>query len=158
MIEYKKGDLFDAFRAGEIEAFGHQANCMNTMGSGFAKQLKALYPDAYEADCQTEKGDMDKLGTLSMTIVDVPGHAPGLIFNLYGQYDYGREPGKVYTDIVALGQAMGIMRLFVDASGVEHIGFPRLGCGLGGAKWEDVETLIEFHFGDLNVTVFDKEG
>lgn len=157
MIEYKKGDLFDAFAAGEIEALGHQANCMNTMASGFAKQLKALYPEAYEADCQTEKGDRNKLGTLSMVFVDVPGHAPGMIFNLYGQFDYGREPGKVYTDLLALDNAMGVMRLFIDASGIEHIGFPKLGCGLGGAEWGDVEALIEHHFGDLAVTVFEKE-
>lgn len=156
-ITYKKGDLFDAFAAGEIEALGHQANCMNTMQSGFAKQLKELYPEAYEADCETIKGDPDKLGTLSMVIVDVPGHAPGMIFNLYGQYEYGREPGVVYTDVIALSNAMGQMRLFIDASGIEHIGFPRLGCGLGGANWADVELLIEVHFGDLNVTVFDKE-
>ena len=157
MIEYKVGDLFDAFRAGDIEALGHQANCQNTMNSGFAKQLKELYPEAYEADCQTIKGDTAKLGSLSWVIVDVPGHAPGLIFNLYGQFYYGREPGVVYTDLLALDSAMEQMRLFLDAAGVTHVGFPRLGCGLGGAKWEDVELLIEQHFGDLTVTVFDKE-
>lgn len=155
MILYKKGDLFDAFRSGEIEALGHQANCMNTMGSGFAKQLKELYPEAYEADCEARG---EKLGSLSFVFVDVPGHAPGGIFNLYGQYDYGREPGKVYTDLKALDSALGQMAMLCFAVGIEHVGFPRLGCGLGGAKWENVETLIEFHFGDLTVTVFDKEG
>lgn len=157
MIEYKKGDLFDAFAVGDIEALGHQANCMNTMGSGFAKQLKELYPEAYDADCQTKKGDLNKLGSLSFVIVPIDRHPPGFIFNLYGQFDYGREPGKVYTDLYALDHAMCQMRLFVDAAGITHVGFPRLGCGLGGARWEDVEILIEQHFGDLYVTVFDKE-
>lgn len=156
-ITYKKGDLFEAFAAGEIEAIGHQANCMNTMGSGFAKQLVELYPEAYEADCQTGKGDPDKLGSLTWVFVDVPGHAPGAIFNLYGQFRYGREPGVIYTDINALDSALYCMRGCIDAIGIEHIGFPRLGCGNGGAQWEDVEALIEMHFGDLAVTIFDKE-
>lgn len=155
MIEYKQGCIIEAFKSGYIEAIGHQCNCMNTMGSGVAKAIKDAYPEAYEADCQTTKGDVSKLGSLTFVIVPVNRHAPGMIFNLYGQYDYGREPGKVYTDIEALHSALQQMRLFVDAAGITSVGFPKLGAGLGGANWADVEMLIELHFGDLdNVTVY----
>ncbi len=157
MIEYKTGDLFEAFRSGEIEALGHQANCFCKMGSGFAKQLVELYPEAQEADMQTIPGDETKLGTLTWVFVEVHGHAPGAIFNLYGQYNYGREPGVVYTDIEALDSALYSMRQCVNAIGIEHIGFPKLGAGLGGGDWVVIEALIEEHFGDLAVTIFEKD-
>lgn len=149
--------MFAAFQSGEIEALGHQANCMNTMKSGFAKQLGALYPEAVKADQATIKGDRSKLGTLTWVFVDVPRHAPGAIFNLYGQYDYGREPGKVYTDIEALDSALYCMRQCINSIGIEHIGFPKLGAGLGKGDWPSIEALIESHFGDLNVTIYEKD-
>lgn len=150
-ITTKKGCLIEGFKAGEVEAIAHQANCMNTMGSGVAKALRAEWPQVYEADCQTIKGDMNKLGTLSMTICE---HGP--IFNLYGQYDYGREKGVTYTRLEALDEALRIMRLFIDAGEHKSVGFPKLGAGLGGAKWSDVEALIVKHFAGIDVTIYVK--
>lgn len=150
-ITTKKGCLIEGFKAGEVEAIGHQANCQNTMGSGVAKALRAEWPQVYEADCQTEKGDRKKLGSLSFTLCE---HGP--IFNLYGQYTYGREPGVVYTELDALDKALGIMRLFVDAGEHKTVGFPKLGAGLGGAKWVDVEALIVKHFSGIEVIIYVK--
>lgn len=158
MIEYKTGDLIAAFTAGEVEAIAHQANCQNTMNSGVAKAIKKAYPEAYEADCQTIKGDTAKLGSLTFVIVPVARHAPGFIFNLYGQFYYGREPGVVYTDLAALANAFMQMRVCLDAVGVTSVGLPKLGCGLGGAEWEDVEAIIEEHLEGLDVTVYTLQG
>lgn len=154
MINYLPGDIVAGFKSGYVEAIGHQANCMNTMNSGVAKAIRAEFPEVYEADCQTVKGDIGKLGSLTFVIVPVAGHAPGWIFNLYGQYDYGREPGKVYTDVEALASSFSQMRLFIDAAGITSVGFPKLGAGLGGANWSDIELLIEAYFGDLDVTIY----
>lgn len=157
-IDYKKGDLIEAFKAGEVEAIAHQANCQNTMGSGVALAIKQAFPEAYAADCQTTKGDYDKLGSLSWVVVptnDPKGFGP--IFNLYGQFNYGREKGVVYTDLAALEKAMTVMKLFLDAGGHRTVGLPMLGCGLGGADWDDVEDIILRILGTLEVTVYIKE-
>lgn len=154
MIEYKKGDLVEALRTGEVEAIAHQANCFNTMNSGVAKSIRAAYPEAYEADCQTLKGDFDKLGTLSSVIIENEQEGFGWIFNLYGQFNYGREPGVVYTDIEALRNAVKMMRLFLDAANITKLGVPKMGAGLGGAKWEDVEAILIEELDDFDVTVY----
>ena len=111
MIKYKKGDLIKAFQSGEVTAIGHQSNCFNTMGSGVALAVKSAFPEAYAADCTTVKGDKSKLGSMSCCMTP-----KGPIFNLYGQYTYGREKGVVYTDLKALGNALGQMKLFLDLS------------------------------------------
>lgn len=157
-IQYKTGCLIEALKTGEVEVIAHQANCQNTMGSGVAKQIREAYPQAYEADCQTIKGDYSKLGSLSWTLV--PTEHPrgvGAIFNLYGQFNYGRQWGVQYTDEEALLRAMTTMKLFLDAMGVTTVGLPKLGAGLGGAPWADIERLIEEALGDFNVTVYVKE-
>lgn len=157
MIDYIQGDLIEAFAAGEVEAIGHQANCQCVMKSGFAKALTKAYPEAAEADSNTIKGDWNKLGSSSMVVTPI-ATGYGWIFNLYGQFSYGREKGVVYTDLDALESALEGMKLFVDAAGIGKLGFPKLGCGLGGADWEDVEDILIRVFGDeyiINVYVLD---
>jgi len=51
------------------DIIGHCCNCFCTMGSGVAAAIKAKYPEAYDADCKTKKGDRTKLGTLSLAVV-----------------------------------------------------------------------------------------
>jgi len=155
-IEYRQGCLIKALKSGEVEAIGHQANCQNTMNSGVAKAIRESFPAAYEADQQTKKGDQLKLGSLSWVIVPIyhPVNHAGMIFNLYGQFYYGREKGKVYTDLPALEASMKTMKLFTDSAEVSSIGFPKLGAGLGGAAWEDVEDIIIRTFTDDFVIVY----
>lgn len=153
-IQYKTGDLIAAFKAGEVLVIAHQANCMNTMGSGVAKAIREAFPQAYEADCVTRKGDKEKLGGFTVS-ADAEF---GLIFNLYGQYDYGREAGKVYTDLSALRSAMSQMATFLRhidyRAAAGTIGLPKLGAGLGGAKWEDVAQIIEEELCDFDVVIY----
>ena len=149
-ITYKNGCLIEGFKAGEVRAIAHQANCFNTMGSGVAKALREAFPEIYEADCQTEKGSRDKLGSLSWTF-----NEHGMMFNLYGQYNYGYD-GSQYTDLDALEQSFKVMKLFLDATDVTHVGLPKLGCGLAGANWADVEAIIERQLSDYNVIVYIK--
>ena len=123
-LTYKKGCLIEAAKTGRLAAIAHQANCFNTMKSGIAPLIVAYCPEAYEADQKTSRGDIAKLGTttygFSKNVV--------MVCNLYGQYKYGREPGVVYTDYVALTQAMTQMgRWLYQSSGSNKIGLPRLG-------------------------------
>lgn len=149
-ITYKQGCLIEGFKAGEVGAIAHQANCQNTMGSGVAKALRAAFPEIYEADCQTVKGDYDKLGSLSWTF-----NEHGMMFNLYGQFNYGYD-GTQFTDLEALERSFGVMKLFLDAANVTKVGLPKLGCGLAGAKWEDVEALILRQLPDKDIIVYIK--
>lgn len=154
MIEYKVGDLCEALVNGEVIAIGHQANCFNTMNSGVAKAIREKWPQVYAADCETRKGDRDKLGGFSMECVNESGKYTGFVFNLYGQYNYGYD-AKGYTDYTALRQAMEAMR--DDLSWMKRpikVGFPKIGAGLGGGDWDTIARIIEEVFADYDVTIY----
>lgn len=150
MIRYRKGDLIDALNLGMVDVIAHQANCFNTMGSGVAKAIRENFPEAYEADCRTVKGDKGKLGSVS--IASVPA---GFIFNLYGQYNYGKD-GSQYTDYLALADALGEMARVLNACDFTgDIGLPKIGAGTGGGDWSIIETLIDLHLDQWNVYIFE---
>jgi len=145
MIEYRKGCVVEAFKTGKYFALLHQANCFNTMNSGVAKAIRETYPEAYEADCKTVKGDRAKLGTYSQAEVTVRGHDLHFIINMYGQYDYGKD-GKKYTQVGKLEQALGSFAEWAVApSWAISVCIPKkMGCGLGGADWDtEVVPAIE---------------
>ena len=155
-LKYKVGDLCDALKSGEVGAIGHQANCFNTMNSGVAKAIRLAFPDAYTADCETVKGDKEKLGGLSVGWDrDDNGDMAGLIYNLYGQYNYGYD-SKGYTDYDALRSALEEMHFDLLPIEIRKIGFPKIGAGLGGGDWDIIARIIEdtFFAGGFDVTIY----
>ena len=145
MLKYKVGDLIGAAQEGCLDVIGHQCNCYCTMGSGIAPKIKEAFPEAYEADLETEKGDRDKLGSFSYAKINRWPQSDLLVFNLYGQYNYGKG---LHTDYEALRSAISLMSTALSCtksqneSGEWCIGLPLLGCGLGGGDWKIVEQII----------------
>lgn len=155
-LQYKEGCLIDALASGEVQAIGHQANCFHTMNSGVAKAIRQAYPGAYDADVeQTVKGDLGKMGNFSIYQVrDGEGNPGGLIYNLYGQYNYGYD-SKGYTNYEALESAMwGMRNDLLTGNNLRRIGFPKIGSGLGGGDWRTIEEIISVVFDGFEVTVY----
>ena len=149
MLKYKKGNLVDAWLDGEVDVLIHQCNCYNTFGSGIAKEIRERIPEAYDADCKTIKGDVGKLGDFT-----VYSHESGrLVYNLYGQYGYGRER-RIYTSYPNLFK--GLLGIQNDLVRPLRIGIPKLGCGLGGGDWSIVEGFVKATIAKENVvTVYE---
>jgi O-acetyl-ADP-ribose deacetylase (regulator of RNase III) len=155
-LKYKVGDIVNAILRGEVVAIGHQANCFNTMNSGVAKAIKARLPCAWEADQLTLKGDLDKLGGTSIgQLRDEAGQPTGLVYNLYGQYNYGYD-SKGYTNYEALRGALMHMRDdLLTGNNLWNVGFPKIGAGLGGGDWDTIARIIDEVFDDrFNVTIY----
>lgn len=158
-LQYKEGCLIQALKSGEVQAIGHQANCFHTMNSGVAKAIRLAFPGAYFADTSlTVKGDRSKLGTFSIYQAyphELSGE-PGLIYNLYGQYNYGYDAAG-YTDYAALEQALRAMREdLLTGNNLRRVGFPRIGAGLGGGDWTYIAGMVDAIFTDFEVTVYIK--
>jgi O-acetyl-ADP-ribose deacetylase (regulator of RNase III) len=148
-MRYRQGDLIQALKNGEVGVIAHQANCMNTMGSGVAKAIRENFPEAYAADCETERGDADKLGNYTFA-----ENEHGLIFNLYGQYNYGRD-GAHYTQLASLEEALENMAIYLTDIGYKgKVGIPKLGCGLGGADWNQVARVVSRALDNFEVIVY----
>lgn len=147
---YVRGDLIQALKQGSVQCIAHQANCFTTMGSGVALAIKNAFPEAYEADCKTVKGDEKKLGGFTMAAT-----VDGYIFNLYGQYNYGKD-GKVYTSYAALESAFRNMAHKLRGIGFTGtIGLPKIGAGTGGGKWEVIEEIIREELKGWEVKIYE---
>ena len=111
MIKTVVGDLLDATE----DIIVQQVNCRSVMGSGVAKAIYTRWPEVkteYHKFCRRSTSPYDLLGKVQLIDVE-PGRA---VANVFGQLNYGRTAGKVYTDYVALTKAFDQLRTaFHDA-------------------------------------------
>lgn len=167
-----KGDLIKLAKEKKFDIIVQGCNCFNTMNSGLAKQIREQFPTAYEEDCKTLKGDKNKLGSYTVSRIchwapdwaniDSRGYVDFklsvfYIVNAYTQYNYGRDRQQfnVNAFITFLYSFDNYIKLmyesnhrknetgrFNDDKKILEIGFPKIGCGLGGGDWNQVRTIL----------------
>lgn len=141
------GDLIDLAKRGEFDLIAHGCNCFTTMGAGIAKGIKAEFPEAFEADRATTRGDRLKLGTCSHAEL-VRGETRIVIVNAYTQYDYRGSGTK--EDYDAVRACMGSIK---DRYFGLRIGLPKIGAGLAGGDWLRIADIITESLPGEDVTV-----
>lgn len=142
MVKIIHCDIFE----GEWDACGHCCNCQNTFGSGLALAIKKKFPAAYQADCETKKGDPNKLGSFSYAQVGAK-----YIFNLYGQFSYGTQTQQI--DYSAFESSLSSVKEMI--LGLKRpnfrLAFPyKIGSDRAGGKWEIVLGIIEKIFNNAS--------
>jgi len=130
-----KGDLLNIFENNQCEVLVHGCNCFCTMGSGIARLIANKYPQAYESDKKTIKGDKSKLGTNTYCNIDNK-----YIVNAYTQYNYGKDSDIVYVNYEALKNCFSIIKKHFSGM---IIAYPKIGCGLANGDWNIVSTIID---------------
>jgi len=151
MITEQDINLLDWFDS-QQESVGiiHCCNCFTTMGGGIAKQIKDRYPIAYEVDLKTGRGNKNKLGKFS--IAEVTNSPTKLIYNLYGQYRYGRDTRYVSYDALCTG--FSFIHEDAKLKNLTFLGIPKnIGCMLAGGSWGIVKSIIEEEFMLSNIKV-----
>jgi O-acetyl-ADP-ribose deacetylase (regulator of RNase III) len=132
-----KGNLIKLALEGKFGVIIHGCNCFCTMGAGIAKNIKSEFPEAYEADLKTEKGNKDKLGTYSNAITERNGYKI-IIINAYTQHHYkGRRMKADYEAIRSV-----FKKIKANYPG-RKIGYPKIGAGLAGGDWNIISEIIE---------------
>lgn len=156
----------DLLKHKTIQAIGHQANCQNTFGSGIARSIKEMYPEAYLADTLCDLSEVDRLGNFTMAHVPINGTVNrynnhiSRIFNLYGQNlgtNYTKRDRKTNYEALysALEKMAGVLTEYDGDHRPAVVGFPFLmGSALGGGNWKIVERLIEVAFDGYESDVF----
>lgn len=132
-----KGDLIQLALANEFDVIIHGCNCFCTMGKGIAKSIKTHFPQAYEVDLETEKGDKSKLGTITFANVEV-NEKKLIVVNGYTQYNWKGRGRKV--DYNAIRNVFQLMK--IHFSGLQ-IAYPAIGAGLVGGDWAIISTIID---------------
>jgi len=171
-LKYIEGNLL---LSKVVQVVGHQANCQNTFGSGIARSIGLMYPEAYSADTESARNGSNKLGKFSRCeiplingIANKEGNQISRIYNLYGQ-NLGADRSKLNhrkTDYEALYCALeGMANELFETEADQHmfeteadqhmfdycrepvVGFPfKMGSALGGGNWDIVSRLIECAF------------
>jgi len=149
MIHYRKGNLLEQ---SDLSAIVHQCNLMHIFGAGIALEIKETFPEAYEADKQTPKNDISKLGKYSYAITPT-----FLIFNMYSQLGLSRHTRTTSYSHMEIAFKKIKNDLQNNIFGLKMpitLGMPyKIGCGLGGGNWEDVEKIIKNVFTDATFDV-----
>lgn len=140
------GDLLSLALAGEFDVIVHGANCQHVMGAGIAAWVRKRFPEAYEADLQTPRGDRAKLGTISVATIVRPGVRFDVV-NAYTQFGFGNG---LQIDYDAIRSAMLAVR---NQYSGKRIGYPKIGAGLGGGDWGRISAIINEALGPENHTL-----
>lgn len=151
MITEIVGNLLETDRCDVIV---HQANLYHTFGAGIAKSIREQFPEAFEADKQTNHGDPLKLGTYSAAKITEPnGTSIKFIINLYSQAGVGGQDRNARYD--AMVDGLTKLRDKLEArKDTLTLGIPfQLGCGLANGNWGIVRAIIEAIFGKSRIPV-----
>lgn len=125
----------------------HQVNCQGAIGAGLSGQLIAKYPQLetdYRNACKG-KDPEELMGLMLQTIIDEKLS----IVSVFAQLNYGNayKTHQVYTDMDVLVQDLEYLcTVFPDDT--FYIPY-RIGCGLAGGNWEELEKRIK----DLSLVV-----
>ena len=135
MADLITADLIELAKSGEW-VVGHGCNCCKVMGAGVARLLADAFPVVAIAD---REWDHPGFGN----IMPVPLTNGGYVINCYTQI-YPGHPNTTNDTVEA--RLAAIKSSLLALSGLfprkRNIAIPKIGCGLAGLSWTDVEPLI----------------
>ena len=124
----KSGDLF----AADTDAIAHGVNCKGVMGAGIAAEFSRRYPEM-----KTKYIERCNVGLLRPSAYFFwAGNRP-LIYNLATQMFPGSNARLTW-----IWRSVNGMLTHAESLGIKSIGIPRIGCGIGGLKWENVSFVL----------------
>jgi O-acetyl-ADP-ribose deacetylase (regulator of RNase III) len=136
MIVYESGDIVELAKSGKIQYLIHGCNCQSVWGSGLAKQLKEVFPQAYQVDKDDKRSPSKKIGDFSY-------YKTGnlTIINAYTQFDYGTNYRRVeYGSIKRSFECIFSYWPFINED--EKMATVKIGAGLAGGEWSIIEEII----------------
>lgn len=155
MIQYTRGDATDLSSTdGVILAVLHICNDRGGWGRGFVLAVSKRWPQPEEKYRRLFHGGRLVLGTIQV----VPVGNGIVVVNMIAQSGYRRNNDEPPINYEALDECLATFRKRADRlvakDGLE-VHMPRIGCGLAGGHWEEIEPIIEKHLGLFPVTVYD---
>ncbi len=138
MLNKVKGNLLDMAENGDFNIIVQGCNCFNVMGAGIARQIAERYPNVRDADLETTKGSIGKLGNWTAGFVMAEKHR-FIVINAYTQYGTSADGSDVFEyDSFAV-----ILRKLVHEYGSSRFGFPYIGMGLAGGDKKRILGMLE---------------
>jgi O-acetyl-ADP-ribose deacetylase (regulator of RNase III) len=153
-VEYTQGDATAPHGTGP-RIIAHVCNDDGGWGKGFVLPLAQRWPQLkseYKSWYRDRQENDFALGAVQLVRVSEEVY----VANMIGQHGYrpgGDVPPVRYPAIAAALAIVGDHARELQAS----VHMPRIGCGLAGGRWEEIEPLIVTHLlqRDVAVTVYD---
>ena len=144
MIQYQKGDMFDAPSATILV---HACNCRGSWGGGIAVEFRQRYPEAYSTYQRVCRRDSNSLFGGALLIVPKEGstqqHYVGCIFTSKG---YGRAKDKPGEMLKATDSAMRALLVEIQEKcekiDIAEIRMPKINSGLFAVPWARTERVL----------------
>jgi O-acetyl-ADP-ribose deacetylase (regulator of RNase III) len=132
-IQYVAGDVLTCTQPVLI----HGCNDRGVMGSGVARQIRAKWPQVYEA--YRVHYDTHGLQLGELICVQTPDV---MVVNAITQHLFGRD-GGVYVDYAAIEACYQKLNELMAEWQHTEAAMPRVGAGLGGGDWATISEIIE---------------
>lgn len=146
MIE-SAGNLLDVKRGIIV----HGCNAQGVMGSGVAKAVRAIYPQAYEAYRSAYESKGLPLGEVVWCRVSTD--PPLAIANAITQKNYGRSPSVRYVDYDAVARCFATIGEIARRHNLP-VHYPKIGAGLGNGDWDTLSTIIQRELSGVEHTLW----
>lgn len=145
------GDALDLFFNSSTDAvLIHGANCQKVMGAGIADQVRMKLSPLFYLDQYDTRTPSQRFGSYSAVVVGQAEEKIKVGANLYTQF----SPGANF-DITALRNSLKsfVLSIPIDKRAGFTVYTPKIGCGIGGATWEEVEPVLKKELAQFNVVV-----
>ena len=126
---FVKGDLF---AASGLDALAHGCNCAGAMGKGIAVEFRKRFPDMY-----AEYKKRCAHGRFNLGDVFAWHQGSITVFNLGTQKTW-----RTKADLTVVKTALEAMIQLAEQAGIQRVGLPRIGAGLGGLAWQSVRSEL----------------
>lgn len=139
MIHYTKGDIFES----PAPVIVNPVNGVGVMGKGLALEFKKRFRNMYTEYLKLCVQGKVRIGTLNLV---QDGFTQILLFPT-------KDHWKNSSTIENIEAGLEAFCSEYQAMGIDLVAFPKLGCGCGGLKWEDVKALMEKYLEPLPIDV-----
>lgn len=146
MINYVQGDLFEA----KVDLIAHGCNCRNGFGSGVAFHMSKKYPKAKAEFHDKFEDEGWRLGDVQFINLIDKDHK--WVANCATQYAY-LPRGVKHADYDAIRMAMTRVKEFCKSKNLS-VAIPKIGAGLAGGDWAEIEKILEEVFSDYEINVY----
>ena len=128
-LEHVTGDLFDL----ALPALAHGCNCSGSMAGGIAVSFRAVDERMYREYAARCRDGTFRLGDVMPWELE-DGR---VVYNLATQQRPGRD-----ARLDPIATSVAAMLVDAEARGLDRVGVPRLGAGIGGLDWPEVECVL----------------
>lgn len=143
MITYYDGNIFDD----SSEALVNAVNTVGVMGRGVALQFKFTFPECYDAYIEEIRKNRMLVGKVQV----VPIHSSKSVKHVinFPTKMHWRHPSRISW----INDGLIDLKNKICTHEIKSIALPALGCGNGGLRWEDVNSLIQQHLKEIDSDV-----